>query len=160
MKPFPLLCTLLLTIACSSADVAELNKNISVSNGDVHCDNYLSSQKHDYFNDFIAIQLQQVNALEGEITKDNMNELHKALYQFEAYWLTLKEARYDACQRHANCTALEQQYNRHIERKPRNRISSSSQIMCQRSSFEYAISRVKMVTFYADVERLELIRQK
>ncbi|SMY16016.1 hypothetical protein [Photobacterium aquimaris] len=160
MKPFPLLCTLLLTIACSSADVAELNKNISVSNGDIHCDNYLSSQTHDYFNDFIAIQLQQVNALEGEITKDNMNELHKALYQFEAYWLTLKEARYDACQRHANCTALEQQYNRHIERKPRNRISSSSQLMCQRSSFEYAISRVKMVTFYTDVERLELIRQK
>ncbi|SMY34579.1 hypothetical protein [Photobacterium andalusiense] len=160
MKPFPLLCTLLLTMACSSADVAELNQNNSIGTGDIHCDNYLSPQKHDYFNDFIAMQLQQVNELEGEITKDNMNELHKALYQFEAYWLTLKEARYDACQRHANCTALEQQYNRHIERKPRNRISSSSQIMCQRSSFEYAISRVKMVTFYTDVERLELIRQK
>lgn len=32
--------------------------------------------------------------------------------------------------------------------------------MCQKSDFEYAISRIKMVTFYTDVERLELIRQK
>ena len=89
-----------------------------------------------------------------------MNELHQALYQFEAHWLILKKERYTACQRHANCTELERQYNRNIERHPRNRTAASKQTMCQKSSFEYAISRVKMVTFYTDVERLELIRQK
>ncbi len=55
---------------------------------------------------------------------------------------------------------LERQYNHNIERQPRNRITTSSQEMCQKSSFEYAISRIKMVTFYTDVERLELIRQE
>lgn len=158
MRPFSLLCTLFLTIACSSANVAELHQTPYVHHGD-NCDKYLSIKDNDYFNDFISLQLQQVNALEGEITNDNMDELHKALYQFEAHWLTLKEERYNACQRHANCTELERQYNRNIERQPRNRIMSSSQKMCQKSSFEYAISRIKMVTFYTDVERLELIRQ-
>ena len=159
MRPFSLLCTLFLTIACSSADVAELNKNPHAHYGD-GCGKYLAMKENDYFNDFISFQLQQVNALKGEITNDNMDELHKALYKFEAHWLTLKEDRYNACQRHANCTELERQYNRNIERQPRNRIISSSQEMCQESSFEYAISRIKMVTFYTDVERLELIRQE
>lgn len=159
MKSFSLLCTLFLTIACSSADVAALNKSADIGHSD-HCDKYLATQDDDYFNDFISLQLQQVNALEGEITNDNMDELHNALYQFEAHWIMLKKDRYNACQRHANCTELERQYNRNIERQPRNRIISSSQEMCQKSGFEYAISRVRMVTFYTDVERLELIRQE
>ncbi|WP_283598663.1 hypothetical protein [Photobacterium phosphoreum] len=158
MRPFSLLCTLFLTIACSSADVAELNKSTHVHDDD--CGKYLAIKDNDYFNEFISFQLQQVNELKGEITNDNMDELHKALYQFEVHWLTLKEDRYNACQRHANCTELERQYNRNIERQPRNRIISSSKKMCQKSDFEYAISRIKMVTFYTDVERLELIRQK
>ncbi len=70
--------------------------------------------------------------------------------------VNVKEDRYNACQRHANCTELERQYNRNIERQPRNRIITSSQEMCQKSGFEYAISRIKMVTFYTDVERLEI----
>ncbi|PSU87151.1 hypothetical protein [Photobacterium kishitanii] len=159
MRPFSLLCTLFLTIACSSADVAELNNSANIRYDD-HCDKYLATQSNDYFNDFISMQLQQVKALKGKITDDNMDQLHKALYQFEAHWLMLKEDRYNACQRHANCTELERQYNRNIERQPRNRIITSSQEMCQKSGFEYAISRIKMVTFYTDVERLELIRQE
>lgn len=159
MKPFSLLCTLFLTMACASADVAELNKSSNVHHSD-QCSKYLSPRNSDHFNDYITTQLQQVKALKGKITNDNMDELYKALYQFEEHWLTLKGERYDACQRYANCTELERQYKSNIKRHPRNRITSLQHVMCQKSSFEYAISRVKMVTFYTDVERLELIRQE
>ncbi|MEC6797200.1 hypothetical protein VXS03_09060 [Photobacterium sp. S4TG1] len=159
MKPFSLLCTLFLAIACSTADVAELNKRTNIHHGE-YCGTYLAPQTKDYFNDFIYFQLQQVNALKGKITNDNLNELHNALYQFEAHWLELKEERYDACQRYANCTELERQYNSKAVQHPRDWIASSQHLMCQKSSFEYAISRIKMVAFYADVERLELIRQE
>lgn len=159
MKPFSLLCTLFLIIACSSADVAELNQHTRIHHKD-HCGAYLAPQVKDYFNSFIDSQLQQVNALQGEITNDNMNELHNALYQFEAHWLTLKEERYDACLRYANCNELERKYNNNVVQHPRDWIATSPPFMCQKSSFEYAISRIKMVTFYTDVERLELIRQE
>ncbi|WP_305846057.1 hypothetical protein [Photobacterium kishitanii] len=62
MRPFSLLCTLFLTIACSSADVAELNNSANIRYDD-HCDKYLTTQSNDYFNDFISMQLQQVKAL-------------------------------------------------------------------------------------------------
>ncbi|MEC6813506.1 hypothetical protein [Photobacterium toruni] len=159
MKPFSLLCTLFLTIACSSADVAELKKSTN-SHYKEHCGTYLAPQVKDYFNDFIYSQLQQINDLKGTITDENMNELHNALYQFEAHWLILKKERYNACQRYANCTELERQYVNTSVQHPRDWIASSQQVLCQKSSFEYAISRIKMVTFYTDVERLELIRQE
>ncbi|WP_297483262.1 hypothetical protein [uncultured Photobacterium sp.] len=159
MKPFSLLCALFLAIACSSADVAELNKSTNVHYGEL-CGTYLAPQTKDYFNEFIYLQLQQVNALKGQITNDNFNELNNALYQFEVHWLMLKEERYDACQRYVNCTELERQYNNKMVQHPRDWIASSRHLLCQESSFEYAISRVKMVAFYADVERLELIRQE
>lgn len=161
MKLFSLICGLSLMLGCSMA-VANIAALSSVEKDPVKCIKYQPDKTKDYFHSFLKRQYKQVNALEGKITKDNLLELRHALQQFQMYWVELKQASYQACQQHANCTQLQQQYLRTTERQPRNRanVNYRQNKMCQKSEFEYAISRVKMVSFYNDVERLELISQK
>ncbi|WP_318405296.1 hypothetical protein [Photobacterium leiognathi] len=161
MKPTSIIIASLFIVACSTIDVANSSDKEGVQFVNKQCSNLQSDSQSHFFNSFLDKQYQKVKELKGFISEQNYKKLHVALSQFNDHWEMLNLQTYQACEKLARCEYIKGQYISSYNKQQRNRtkLDIDKQTMCDKSSFEFDLSRVKMVSFYSDVERLELVRE-
>lgn len=151
----------LVITACSTIEVANSSDKEGAQFVDKHCGNHQSQRGSHFFSLFLDSQYQKITELKGFISDQNYKQLHIALSQFNEHWEMLNQKSYEACEKLARCELIKEQYIASFNKQQRNRmkLDIDKQNMCDKSSFEFDLSRVKMVSFYSDVERLELVRE-
>ncbi|KJG02959.1 hypothetical protein [Photobacterium angustum] len=161
MKLTSIIVISLLITACSTIEVANSSDKEGVQFVDKHCGNHQSQRGSHFFSSFLDSQYQKITELKGFISDQNYKQLHIALSQFNEHWEMLNQQSYEACEKLARCEFIKEQYIASFNKQQRNRmkLDADKQNMCDKSSFEFDLSRVKMVSFYSDVERLELVRE-
>ncbi|KJF98731.1 hypothetical protein [Photobacterium leiognathi] len=161
MKPTSIIIASLFIVACSIIDIANSTNEEGVQYVDKKCSNLQSDSQSYFFYSFLDKQYQKVNKLRGFISEQNYKDLNVALAQFNEHWEILNLQTYQACKKLARCEYLKRQYISSYNKQQRNRskLDINKQRMCDKSSFEFDLSRVKRVSFYSDVERLELVKE-
>lgn len=160
MKPIAVLIATCFAVNCTLLHASNTTLNIRDSFIDQQCDHHQSTHRTEFFSLFLKKQYQKVNELKDVISDKNYQELQHALTEFNAHWVMLNDKSYQACEKLARCEFIKQQYISSYNNHERNRVKmdKEKQTMCDKSSFEFDITRVKMASFYSDIERLELVR--
>ncbi|UTM60080.1 hypothetical protein L4174_018645 [Photobacterium sp. CCB-ST2H9] len=107
-------------------------------------DNYANN-----FNVFLSERKKELKVLKPELTTENYRQLDSALNHFADYWKTLNKERDLACERQAACEFMQM-------KSPEIKLADAE--MCDGSEFMYSVSRAKIISFFSDIERLQLQR--
>lgn len=101
------------------------------------------------FNIFLTERKKELKVLRPELSSENYQQLDTALNHFADYWQTLNDERDLACEEQAACEFMQL-------KSPQIKIADSE--MCDGSKFIYSVSRAKIISFFSDIERLQLQR--
>ncbi|MDO6707048.1 hypothetical protein [Photobacterium sp. 1_MG-2023] len=112
-------------------------------------DHTIADNYADSFALFLSERKQELSVLKPELTSENYQQLHTALNHFADYWKTLNQERDIACERQAACEFMQL-------KSPE--IQSADAHLCDGSEFMYSVSRAKIISFFSDIERLQLQR--
>jgi hypothetical protein len=113
------------------------------------CNSHSVSNLSVSFDEFINERQRELVVLKPEITTENYNQLNFALKDFSNHWALLRTERDMACEQLATCV---------YDKTKNHKIQDYSVDVCESNNFKYNVSRAKLLTFYSDLERIELQR--
>jgi hypothetical protein len=148
MKAYSFLLSLFL-VACSSQS---LDNNIISQQSQFikeECNSHSVSKLSVSFDEFINERQRELLILKPEITPENYNQLNFALKDFSNHWTLLRTERDNACEQLATCV---------YDKTKNHKTQDYSTDVCEGNNFEYNVSRAKLLTFFNDLERIELQR--
>ncbi|MFB9933453.1 hypothetical protein ACFFLZ_06040 [Photobacterium aphoticum] len=102
------------------------------------------------FNAFMVERQEELKTLRDELSQENYAQLDFALQHFSTHWDKLQTERNLACEVHATCQFI-------WLKSPE---LQSNTDFCDGADFEYSVTRAKIITFFNDIERIELQRAR
>ncbi|PSW00120.1 hypothetical protein [Photobacterium lipolyticum] len=151
MKLFSGFLSLYLIAACTSQE--SVNNQLSQQGQFIQdkCYNTSTYSLSESFDEFIHDRQQELNVLRPELTDENYDQLDFALKHFSTHWDELSSERDMACEQRATCEFF----------KTKNaKKQGYAQDVCESTDFKYNVSRAKIITFFNDIERLQLQRDE
>ncbi|MDX1302073.1 hypothetical protein [Photobacterium sp.] len=103
------------------------------------------------FDEFIHERQQELSVLRPELTDENYDQLDFALKYFSAQWDELSSERDMACEQRATCEFFQ---TKNAKKQ------GYAQDICESTDFKYNVSRAKIITFFSDIEQLQLQRNE
>ncbi|EPT9248530.1 hypothetical protein [Photobacterium damselae] len=118
---------------------------------DAFAESYCDSGSVDYYDRSFASMITRhqihISQLKDQLSTKNINQLNQAISEFNDTWASLIDSRNRSCKQNAICMYQNGQQGDKPE------LADQS---CAKTLFEYDLTRLQLVEFYAEIERLEI----